>query len=290
MMHGTTAGQPPYGFTMMRGRGVAVWLDESGNFLSIVKELGGTKGEAKRRIVVRVSFESFMKDILAVGHWEGSYACLVNADGEYLAHTDARMYSWHKLGETGDPLKRAVLAEMKRKDFGTVFGQGHPPDWIVGFYKVPTTDWYLILSSKGSVVLAPLVRFRFHYMLAGLVSLIVVGLLIRWNTRPVAKSVAEISEAAATVEEGNYSTAMAEDRSDEIGYLKRRFNRMIEGLKQRDLIERTFGRYVDKAVAQELMNRPEALHLGGEKKIVTILMADLSGALPGPRRRWILKT
>jgi class 3 adenylate cyclase len=50
---------------------------------------------------------------------------------------------------------------------------------------------------------------------------------------------------------------------------------MVEGLKQRDLIEQTFGRYVDKKVAQDLMNRPEALKLGGEKGVVSIMMSDL---------------
>jgi adenylate cyclase len=68
-----------------------------------------------------------------------------------------------------------------------------------------------------------------------------------------------------------------EDRSDEIGELKRRFNQMIAGLKHRELIERTFGRYVDKAIAKELMNSPAAHKLGGHKQIVTVLMADLRG-------------
>ncbi len=187
------------------------------------------------------------------------------------------MYMSRKLGETGDPIKRQVLKKMKERHFGTVFGEGHPPDWVVGFYKVPTTDWYLILSSRGHVVLDPMVQFRFNYALAGIASLICVGLLIWWNTRPVARSVTEISEAAEKVENGDYSVTVRENRSDEIGRLKRRFNKMIEGLRQRDLIERTFGRYMDKNIAQELMSRPEALHMGGEKRTVTILMADLRG-------------
>jgi adenylate cyclase len=53
------------------------------------------------------------------------------------------------------------------------------------------------------------------------------------------------------------------------------FKKMIKGLKQRDLIEQTFGRYVDRKVAEELMSRPEALRLGGEKRTVTIMMSDL---------------
>jgi adenylate cyclase len=278
MMQRSAPGAIAYpGGMMMRHRGHAVWLDQTGNFLSIVKEFRGARNGVRKKIIVRVSFQSFMKNILDVGNGEGSYACLVNSDGTYLAHTNPTMSSWKKLGETDDPLEEDVLKEMKDKHFGAVFGEGHPPDWIVGFYKVPTTDWYLILSSKGSVVLAPIVRFRFNYLLAGLASLICVGLLIRWNTLPVAKSVAEISQAAAKVEDGDYTVSIPDDRTDEIGYLKRRFNKMIDGLKQRDLIERTFGRYVDKNIAQDLMSRPEALHLGGEKQTVTVMMADLRG-------------
>jgi class 3 adenylate cyclase len=34
---------------------------------------------------------------------------------------------------------------------------------------------------------------------------------------------------------------------------------------------------VDKKIAQELLSKPEALHLGGEKHVVTIMMSDLRG-------------
>jgi hypothetical protein len=37
---------------------------------------------------------------------------------------------------------------------------------------------------------------------------------------------------------------------------------MIHGLKQRELIERTFGRCPDSKVAAELLQRLEALHKG----------------------------
>ena len=45
---------------------------------------------------------------------------------------------------------------------------------------------------------------------------------------------------------------------------------MIEGLRERDLIRSTFGRYVDRDVAQRLLERPESLRLGGEKRDVVV--------------------
>ncbi|MEJ2718374.1 MAG: adenylate/guanylate cyclase domain-containing protein [Deltaproteobacteria bacterium] len=272
-------GQMHRGSMMMRGP-IEISLDESRNFLTIEAAFGGTEARPAKEVKVVVSFDSFMKHILQIGQWDGSYACLVKSDGTYLAHTLPSMYTRKKMGATGDPLEKRVLKEMKTKDSGTVFGEGYPPELVAGFYKIPNTDWFLVLYSKGSVVLAPVVRFRDNYLMLGIPLLLGIGLLIRASTRPVARSIGEISEAAEKVEAGDYAAEVPEDRSDEIGQLKRRFNQMVAGLKQRDLIEHTFGRYVDKEIARELMSKPGALRLGGEKHVVTILMSDLRGFTP----------
>ncbi len=256
---------------------VSVTLDESRNYLSLVADFGGSNDAPAKRLLVTVEFNSFMKGILEAGESEHSYACLIRSDGTYLAHTMPLMSYATKMGESGDPLKKRVLAEIGKNRSGSLSWKGHPPHWVAGFHEVPTTDWYLVLFSRGEAVLAPIVRFRSHYMLAGMASLIFIGLLIRWNTRPVARSIARISEALAEVEKGDYSIKAPQNRSDELGQLARGFNRMAEGLRQRELIEETFGRYVDKAIAEELMSRPDALNLGGEKHTVTIMMSDLRG-------------
>jgi len=38
---------------------------------------------------------------------------------------------------------------------------------------------------------------------------------------------------------------------------------MLEGLKERDFLSNTFGRYVDQEVAKKLLARPEETRLGG---------------------------
>ncbi|HMK36141.1 MAG TPA: adenylate/guanylate cyclase domain-containing protein [Desulfomonilaceae bacterium] len=263
------------GTTGMRCRDLAI--DQSQNLLSISRTFGGTTENPENKIVVTTAFDSFMKGILETGHWQQSQACLVKLDGTYLAHTNVAMNQSSRLGEGGDPLEKKVVEEMQTKAFGTVFGAGHPPDRVISFYNVPSTDWYLVLRSRGNVILAPVFRFSVRYGLAGILSLFFVGLLIHWNTRPMAQSVAEISEAAEAVSNGDYSVEVSEKGSDEIGLLKRRFNEMIRGLKERDLIEHTFGRYIDRRVAADLLAKPEALQLGGKHQIVTILMADLGG-------------
>jgi len=248
--------------------------------LSLVTVFPSRDRASSKKLTAIVSLDYLVERLLQMSQWQGGFACLVAADGTYLAHTD-RSQNWPKrLGQTGRALEKEVLKEIKKKNFGTVFGQGSEGDTVMGYYRVPTTPWYLILSSKKNSILAPVLRFRYSYLSAVLISVLCIGLLIRMNTKPVARSIHEIADAAEKVELGDYTVKLSETRSDEIGRLKRRFNRMVYGLKQRDLMEQIFGRYVDKKIAQELMNRPEAPHLGGEEHIVTILMADLRGFTP----------
>jgi class 3 adenylate cyclase len=52
---------------------------------------------------------------------------------------------------------------------------------------------------------------------------------------------------------------------------------MIEGLRQRDFIRDTFGRYLSKEVVEEVLDSPDGLKLGGETREVTFLVSDLRG-------------
>jgi adenylate cyclase len=252
-------------------------LDRS---LRIVRDISfGTSGKTKR-LTVRISFDSFLNPIRQMQMWPGSIAALVTSNGQFLASTDKTFSDRKKLGDTGDPLEVDVLREIRNKPFGNVFGQGHPPKLVIAFYKLPSINWYILIFSKGSVILEPMVEFRFYYAVSGIVALIMILLLIRITTRSVGQSISEISTAALKVRRGDYSFKLKLDRSDEIGQLKRSFNSMVDGLRQRDLIEQTFGRYVDKNIAEELMNKPESLRLGGHKRTVTIMMSDLRDFTP----------
>ena len=48
-------------------------------------------------------------------------------------------------------------------------------------------------------------------------------------------------------------------------------------LKQAQTVRETFGRYVTREVAEEILSNPESRSLGGRRETVTILMSDLRG-------------
>lgn len=109
----------------------------------------------------------------------------------------------------------------------------------------------------------------------GIVSIAVILLLIRLVGGKMVGSIREIAEAAEQVAQGNYGSPLAINTKDEIGRLRSQFNDMVTGLKERDFISNTFGRYVDRDIAEKLLKRPEFSRLGGEKRKVVILMSDI---------------
>ena len=110
--------------------------------------------------------------------------------------------------------------------------------------------------------------------LLGALTALLLGIII---ARRVTGPITALTETAARVQAGDLSADLPIRSRDEVGRLTRAFNEMIEGLRQRDFIRSTFGRYVSPEVARELLASPEAQRLGGEKREVTILMSDLRG-------------
>ena len=51
----------------------------------------------------------------------------------------------------------------------------------------------------------------------------------------------------------------------------------LEGLRQRDFIRDTFGRYLSPDVVEELLGSPKGLRMGGELREITLLVSDLRG-------------
>src|SRR5512137_1334332 len=76
-----------------------------------------------------------------------------------------------------------------------------------------------------------------------------------------------------------------EQKVDFLGDFSTAFNRMTQQLKdsyqelerRNEFIRKVFGRYTSDEVVEALLDAPDGLKLGGEKREVTILMSDLRG-------------
>ena len=250
---------------------------ETVNLISLLKD---ESDRVVGTLVVTVRFDYLLEGVKAFGWWRTDQACLIDEGGKYLCHTKAIMKKGIVFGQTDDPFERSLLKAIKEKPFGTVLGPGTPPDEVGGFYRLRYAPWTIVLFATGKDVLAPIMHFRNYYFAGGTLAILIILLLIRLVVGKMVHSFTAISKTAERVATGDYGKPIPVRGRDEIAQLTQSFNTMVEGLKERDFIANTFGRYVDQGIARELLKRPEAARLGGQKREVVILMSDIRGFTP----------
>ena len=74
---------------------------------------------------------------------------------------------------------------------------------------------------------------------------------------------------------GNFDYRIEPMGKDEIGKLVDAFNHMASELKKKEFLKGALNRYVSSHIADEIMKAPEQIRLGGERRDVTVLFADI---------------
>ena len=248
--------------------------------VTLISQLKDESDKVVGTLEVTVRFDYLLEGVKDFGWWQTEQACLIDEAGKYLCHTKLIMKKGISFGETDEPFERALMKAAKEKPYGTVLGPGAPPETVGGFYRLRNAPWTVVLFAEGDKVLAPIIRFRNYYFAGGVLTIFLILLFIRSVTGRMVGSFTVISKTAGRVAKGDYSEPLPVRGSDEIAQLTQSFNTMMEGLKERDFIANTFGRYVDQGIAEELLKRPEASRLGGQKREVAILMSDIRGFTP----------
>ena len=116
----------------------------------------------------------------------------------------------------------------------------------------------------------PLEHFLLILLIASLAAAAVVAAVLSRNLSRPLRALAAHTQVIAR---GDYATRLKLGRADEIGQLAGAFNRMSEGLAERDRVRDLLDKNVSPEVAAQLMRDGGAL--GGEEREVTVLFVDL---------------
>lgn len=133
----------------------------------------------------------------------------------------------------------------------------------------------IVMLRSLEAELAPFRSLKKQLLLVSLaalgVSLLCAVLLARQVTSPVEK----MTRGVERIELGDYQIRVPAEGRDELSRLGASFNRMAEGLDERDRVRALLGKTVSPEIARALLN--SGLELGGEVREATILFSDLRG-------------
>jgi len=198
-------------------------------------------------------------------------------DGRYLIRTGQHETA-KRLTDSEEDLHLRMWGAVKAGEAdwssaGTMSGQ----DWVAGFRKSKFGGFYLAFEAPLADAMRPVRNMTVRYAALAVVCLMVISGILLLMARKMIKPVKMLTGAAVRLNKGDYDLFVPVITKDELGNLTTTFNSMIQGLRQRDFIKDTFGRYLDHEVVNRLLASKDGLKLGGEKREVSILMSDLRG-------------
>ncbi|MFH1539904.1 MAG: adenylate/guanylate cyclase domain-containing protein [bacterium] len=119
-------------------------------------------------------------------------------------------------------------------------------------------------------------RERMNIVLLVFSMMLIGGMVSIALARRISRPIRHLARVAVRVGRGELEVqAKVKSGGDEIEQLADAFNDMIKGLRERDYVKETFSRYVTKDVARKILKDREGIALGGEKRKVTVMMADI---------------
>jgi class 3 adenylate cyclase len=186
---------------------------------------------------------------------------------------------------TPDPAAEKTLWDLTTQskqsasvDSGSLDFRSHGERFL-GAYQLrpagPGSSFVFALYSSLDRALIPM-RKLLWVILAIAAGAALIGVLAsQLVSRMLARPVEMLVEGTERIARGEFDVKIESTRRDELGQLARSFNHMAAGLEQRDLIKDTFGKFVDPKIVESMLSDPTRLRLGGERRVQTVLFADL---------------
>ncbi|MBW2669210.1 MAG: adenylate/guanylate cyclase domain-containing protein [Deltaproteobacteria bacterium] len=245
----------------------------------VVNHAGGLMGVLGVDVDIALASQNLMTHFPVL---EGGDNILVDANAVVLLHTDKSMIGLD-IGITGVELDKQLSEDIKQTEiqYKQYLGNYLNEKRYIGFHRVNGAPICFVLSVPAKTVLKPLNQLTLQMAALNISLIMALLLLLVVVTRRISRPIIDLMNSAVQVaEEGPYRDSIEVKSRDEIGQLTAAFNEMMEGLRQRDFIRDTFGRYVTKEVVEELLDTSDGLKLGGEIREVTIMLSDLRGFTP----------
>jgi adenylate cyclase len=196
---------------------------------------------------------------------------MINREGDVLVHAD------HSLVRSGANFSGRPFIRAMREEEGTnrqnLFTDEDGKRYFGAYTKLSLAGAAVITNVEYDVVFEGIFATtrRNIFLTAGVLFLSV--LFVWFFSKTISGPLKNLSAAAEKIRDGQYEVDLKAERGDEIGLLTESFVEMGRGLAERERLKDTFGRFINKEIAEQAMKGE--LKLGGETKRVSIFFSDI---------------
>ncbi|MDR3248007.1 MAG: HAMP domain-containing protein [Treponema sp.] len=197
---------------------------------------------------------------------------LINVAGDLLIHPDQTLI--RQGANIGELQFIRDMQELQRGEARqTMYTDDRGVRYFGALTKLALANLSVITSVEYNVIVEGIAATtRRNLFLSGGVLFLSV-LLIWFFSKSISVPVKRLAAAAELIKEGQFEIELKAATHDEVGLLTESFVEMGRGLAERERLKDTFGRFINKEIAEKAM-RGE-LGLGGETKQVTVFFSDI---------------
>ncbi len=273
-----------------------VWTDPyldkgGGNILMVTYSaplyrpgLGNKSKDFQGVVTADISLKRLSELTRSVHMGTRGFSFIITDSGVFVAHPDPSYILqesiFSRAEKTDSPMMREIGRRMIREEqgfipIGPVLGG---EESYLAWDKIPSPGWTLgtvVVKSELFRRLDMLEQQSVGIGFAGLVLLVVVSVLV---ARSLSRPLVSMAGTTRQIAKGELEVDLSHiRRQDEIGILAHSIEDMAEGLRQKEFIKDTFGRYLTHEVVAKLLESKDGLKLGGEAREITLMMSDLRG-------------
>ena len=196
---------------------------------------------------------------------------MVNSGGDIIAHPDSKIVLSH-----GNFINLPIVEEMLKSklDNGQKRFRDADGAYLLGsFKKIGIGGLGVISTVSEEKAFKAVYQIQRRNLLIMIIVLTLAVLIVYFFSKTITTPIIRLFSATKEIEKGNFRVDIASTSGDEIGELTRSFVSMGRGLEEREKLKETFGKFVNKEIA-ELVLKGE-IKLGGERKTATVFFSDI---------------
>ncbi len=226
------------------------------------------EGGNKNRLMVLFSTEK-LQGIVETGSAFVTYALSHNK--EVIVHPDFEIL------KAGIPEKSKLLLtrifSTEQESLQFIFKDEEGVRFFVASQKIDFANFVAVSRVPVDLVYQAVYEIAWRNIILALIVLLTSILGIWFFSMSISRPIRSLVVATNQIEAGNYSIDLKPKTKDEIGLLTHSFINMSQGLLEKERLKETFGKFVNKEIAQRAASGE--LKLGGERRIATIFFSDI---------------
>lgn len=210
-----------------------------------------------------------LSESFGVGTLQTTY--LVNSSGDILIHPDFNLVKngtnisnfplFVQMRENGDTNRQVLVSDDGGKQY---FGS---------YYRLSLGDVAVLTTADAELLLEPVAETTKRNIYLSVIVLALSVIFVWFFSKSISRPVRLLAVAAGQIENGEYELNLKPKTKDELGLLTSSFVKMGKGLAERERLKDSFGRFINKEIAELAMKGQ--LALGGETKDTTVFFSDI---------------